>query len=190
MNKYFGIVRMARSMLVLSLCLVLAQISLVHGASEQQEGEIIKNIDQLPAGVVRMHGAIMRAARSGKLERLQEVLEMNELKPLINGKIARTQINLWKNSSPDGSGREILAILTELLEVPPVRQKTSDGALYIWPYFAGTSLDKLSPGEIVRLYRLAPSSDVALMLKQNSYTHYRVVIGADGTWHFFGRGRD
>lgn len=149
--------------------------------------EVIQRADQLPLGVQRMHQALLRAAMSGDIERMREVLESNELMPLINGQFVRDPVMMWKSASNDKSGREILALLAELLELPPVKKTSRNGVLYVWPYFAGVSLHKLSPREIVQLYRLAPASQVAFMLKNNRYTHFEVIIGADGTWHSFDR---
>ena len=43
--------------------------------------------------------------------------------------------------------------------------------------------------EIIRLYRLAPSQEISAMLKGRRYTHYRLVVGEDGTWHSLDSGR-
>lgn len=155
-------------------------------AGEKTEMEIIKRADQLPVGVRAMHRAILQAAMSGQVENLREVLQMNELMPLIDGKFVHDPIAHWKAASKDHSGREVMALLTELLELPPVKKTTKSGTLYIWPYFTGIPLEKLNPPQLVRLYRLAPAEKIALMLKDNRYSHGYVTIGADGTWHSFG----
>ena len=100
---------------------------------------------------------------------------MNELMPLINGQFIHDPVKHWKAQSRDKTGREFLALLSELLELPPVKViKTSHQELYIWPYFAHASLKKLSDSEMVRLYRLAPAAKTALMLKNNRYLHTRI----------------
>ena len=146
---------------------------------------IVQNIEQFPRGVRRMHGEILRAARSGEIEYLREVLQLNELMPLINGAFMHDPIKIWKARSIDHSGRELLATLSQLLELPPYKKPTKNGALYIWPYFAGVPLDKLSAAETVRLYRLAPAKKVARMLRKKRYSHAVLTIGADGTWHSY-----
>ena len=155
-------------------------------ASEPGRANRVERADQLPPAVARMHQAMMRAARSGQIDNMREVLQMNELMPLIDGKFIHDPIAFWKNASPDRTGREILAVFTELLELPPVKKATKNGDLYIWPYFAGVSLQKLAPFELVQLYRLAPAGKIAKMLRNNKYSHAFVSIGADGTWHAFG----
>ena len=155
-------------------------------AGQKTEMEIIKRADQLPIGVRAMHRSILQAAMSGQIENLREVLQMNELMPLIDGKFVHDPIAHWKAASRDHSGREVMALLTELLELPPVKKTTKSGTLYIWPYFTGVPLKKLSSSQLVRLYRLAPAKKTSLMLKNNRYSHGYVTIGADGTWHSFG----
>ena len=154
-------------------------------ASERLPIEIITRADQLPAPVQRMHKAITRAARSGKIDQLREVLQLSELMPLINGKFVHDPVKSWKAASKDKNGRDILAILTEILELPAAKKVTKSGELYIWPYFAQIPLDRLSPSEAVRLYRLGSAAKIAAMIKNNHYAHAFLIIGSDGTWHSF-----
>ncbi len=58
----------------------------------------------------------------------------------------------------------------------------------MWPYFAEVALDKLSPAQEVELLRLVPPAAVKDMRAAGKYSHWRIVIGADGTWHSFRRG--
>ncbi len=175
--------------------LLLALLFLLSPAQESRaQGQfgdlVVQKRTDLPPGVQRMQGEILRAARSGKIERLREVLQLNELMPLINGKFVHDPVAVWKARSHDQSGREVLALLSELLELPPFRKKTKNGNLYIWPYFAGVPLSKLQNHEIIRLYRLVPAKRAAKMLRDNHYSHAVLTIGEDGTWHSFeDRGR-
>ncbi len=132
-----------------------------------------------------MHGAILAAARSGVIEHLREVLEQNELMPLVNGRFVHDPVEYWKAGSKDNAGFHILAQLTEILELPPVKKTTKHGVLYIWPYLAGVPLNKLRPTQIVQLYRLASAKKSAQMQTENRYSHVIVTIGSDGTWHSF-----
>ncbi|MCF6198734.1 MAG: hypothetical protein L3J67_04950 [Hyphomicrobiaceae bacterium] len=171
-------------MLLLALLFLLSPVQ--EGRAQRSFAQtVVQKFEQLPPGVQRMHGELLRAARSGEIERLREVLQLNELMPLINGKVLHDPVKVWKARSKDHSGRELLAVLTELLELPPYKKPTKNGILYIWPYFAGVPLDQLNPREIVRLYRLAPASKVAKMLGKRRYSHAVLTMGADGTWHSF-----
>ena len=57
--------------------------------------------------------------------------------------------------------------------------------MYVWPYFYRYPLDKLSPSQLVELFRIVTASDFAEMQNHGTYMFYRVGIGPDGTWHFF-----
>jgi hypothetical protein len=46
-------------------------------------------------------------------------------------------------------------------------------------------LDKLTPDQEVRLYRLVKPDEVKAMRQKKKWTWYRLAIGADGTWHSF-----
>ncbi|MFM9848471.1 MAG: hypothetical protein ACKVP3_15075, partial [Hyphomicrobiaceae bacterium] len=57
--------------------------------------------------------------------------------------------------------------------------------VYVWPYFAEMKLDTLTPAQDVELLRLVPAATFRDMKQTGRYTHYKLGIGADGTWHFF-----
>ena len=162
-------------------------IPTVDVLADPSQMNIVERADQLPKAVQRMRQAILRAAWSGEIDNLREVLQMNELMPLIDGKFIHDPVKHWKSAANGHGGSEILALFTRLLELPPRKKTSKNGTLYIWPYFAGTSLQKLAPPQIVQLYRLAPAQKATLMLKNNRYSYGFVTIGADGTWHGFGR---
>ena len=175
--------------LFLVVLLITGSIASTPGIT-QEKARMITRVDQLPPGVRRMHQALTQAVRSGNIEKMREVLQINELMPLINGQFIHDPIKHWRARSPDGSGREILAALSEILELPPIKVMVKRQALYIWPYFARVPLDKLSSSELVRLYRLAPATKIAPMLKNNRYRHTQLSVGADGTWHAIEFARD
>jgi hypothetical protein len=97
-------------------------------------------------------------------------------------------------SPGDGEGREILAALAEILDagyvVLPLGRDLENNRLYVWPYFAEVPLDKLSPAQEVELLRLVSPTALKDMRSAGKYTHWRIAIGADGTWHSFRRGRE
>jgi hypothetical protein len=146
----------------------------------------------LPAPVEDMREAILSAVRSGRIEELRRAWELNELKPDLGEALVGDPIAYWKRISGDGEGREILAALAEILDagyvVLPLGADIENNRLYVWPYFAEVPLDKLSPGQEVELLRLVPPAAAKDMRSAGKYTHWRIVIGADGTWHSFRRG--
>ncbi len=148
--------------------------------------EVVKRPEQLPRGVRRMYEALMQAVRSGEIEQMREVLQLNELMPLVDGQFFHDPVAQWKKTSVDHSGRDVLARFSEILELPPVKLMRGKDISYIWPWFAGVSLDRLSPSQLVQLYRLAPARRIAMMLKEKRYSGPWLRMGPDGTWHDFG----
>lgn len=147
--------------------------------------------DKLPVPVQEMRDAILAAARSGKIEELRVPIQWNELKPDFGDIDSREPIPTWKKLSIDGEGREILAILINLLEAPYAVTRTGrdieNNKIYVWPYFAELPIDKLPPHLETQLLRLIPAAEFKAMKAAGKYTYWRMSIGADGTWHSFNR---
>lgn len=154
--------------------------------ASQPEITISSQVDSLPERVKTMHMHILQAARSGDIEMLLPVLEMNELKPTVSFGESEDPITYWKRTSGDGEGRQVLAILAEILEMPHAHVNAGrDDEMYVWPYLAEVPLDKLAPAQLVDLYRLVTPEEVKAMKDFGGYIHYRLGIGRDGTWHYF-----
>lgn len=148
--------------------------------------KILHDIKSLPEPVQKMRSAILKAARSGDLQEMRYVLDTNEIKPLVSYGGDKDPLSFWKLTSQDGNGREILAILTEILTTRFVKIfDESKNEIYVWPYFAERPLENLSPVQEVELYRLVSPKDVKVMKEFGGYIHYRIGIGKDGTWHYF-----
>lgn len=152
--------------------------------------EIISYPKALPQHVQRMREDILKAARSGEVEALRPVLESNELMPRVVSGDTGDPIAFWKKNSEDGAGREILAVLVTILQMPCAR--TDPGGpdeTFIWPYLAELDLEQLTPAQEVDLYRVIPPAGVESMRDFGRYTGYRLGIGRDGTWHYFMAGQ-
>jgi hypothetical protein len=129
---------------------------------------------------------ILRAAASGQIESLRLPIEMNEIPPMFAAKPTGDSISFLRNASGDGEGREILAMLINVLTTGYVRQKpASGGDTFIWPYFAETPMDKLTPAQQVEMLRFVPAARFKEMRAKGKYDYYRLVIGHDGVWHTF-----
>jgi hypothetical protein len=155
--------------------------------------EIRCGSDPLPGPVADMREAILGAVGSGRIEDLRHAWELNELKPDLGVDLGGGDaIAHWKQISGDGEGREILAALGEILDagcaVLPLGRDLENNRIYVWPYLAETDLAKLGPAQEVQLLRLVPPAAAKQMRATGKYTHWRLGIGADGTWHFFRRG--
>lgn len=140
----------------------------------------------LPKPVQRIRAQMLEAATSGDIERLRPVLEANEVMPTLAFDSFDDPIAFLKESSGDPEGRELLAILTEVLEAGWVHVDVgTPQEMYVWPYFARYPLDKLDARQMVELFRIVTAGDLEDMKSYGTYIFYRVGIAPDGTWHYF-----
>ena len=151
--------------------------------------KVIYGTDDLPGPVREMRETMLAAIQSGQIEELRHVYDLNDLKPDLGVAPLSDPVAHWKRVSGDGAGREVLAVLSLILEagyvVLPLGRDLENNRLYIWPYFAELPLDKLTPTQEVELLRLVPPAAMREMRGKGKYTHWRLAIGADGSWHSF-----
>lgn len=149
------------------------------------------DLSSLPRPVSEMIDAIIVAVNSGEIDDLRTAIEWNELPPAFGPDRIDDPIGFLKEASADKSGRQMLAILGNMLSVGPARQPIGrdpeNTGVFVWPYLAERPLDALTPAEEVDLYRLVPADEIARMRETKRWSWYRLVIGADGTWHAFMR---
>jgi hypothetical protein len=134
------------------------------------------DLDALPDPVKRMLERIATAAQSGEIDNMLPVFESNELKPMVAAAAVGDPIALWKKESADGSGRDILAAMLNVLSSGYARVGQGPDEMYVWPYFAAQE---------VELYRIVPRERVADMKKSGKYDYYRLGIAPNGVWHYF-----
>lgn len=143
----------------------------------------------LPTPVQEMREAILTAVRSGDIENLRLALEWNELRPHVADEPVDDPIAYWKRISGDGEGREILAVLAEILECDhaalPIGDDVENNLVYVWPGLSEAELSQLTPQQEVALYRLVGPAEVKAMRESGRWQWWRLAIGADGTWHTF-----
>jgi hypothetical protein len=144
---------------------------------------------RLPPNVVDMREQILAAVHAGDIGELKGAIEWNEIKPDFGEGAKGDPIAYLKTVSRDGEGREILAILANLLALPPARlalgKDPENSLVYVWPYLAELKPDELTPAEQVDLLRLVPPETAKAMRTAKKWTWWRIAIGADGTWHTF-----
>lgn len=176
---------------LLALCALLAASQIAHrpaaSAPEGQAGfDERSDLSRLPPPVREMRERILEAAKSGDIEAMRPVLESNELMPNFSFGGARDPIAYWKENSGDGQGREVLAAMVEILNMPyTVNGAGTDHEMYVWPYLFEADMAKLTPREEVDLYRLMSPAEAKTMKEFGAYIWYRLGIGPDGTWHYF-----
>jgi hypothetical protein len=159
----------------------------------QQPGQIEEalepqfDLSKLPFPARRMRELLLEAAQSGDVEKLRPYIgESDDATMLSFGGVDGDPIEFLKSLSGDGEGYEILAILEDVLQSGYVHfDPGSENELYIWPYFYGIPLDKLTPPQRVELYRLVTHGDYEDMKQFGAYNFYRIGITPQGRWRFF-----
>jgi hypothetical protein len=147
---------------------------------------ILRSDSDMPAPVADMRRRLMEAAKSGDIELLRALMDAQPEQPAVSFGDPGDAIEYLKALSSDADGREILAILLEVLESGFVHTGAgTDEELYVWPYFAQYPLDSLTPQQLVELFTLLTAADYEDMRSYGSYTFFRVGIAPDGRWLFF-----
>ncbi len=144
------------------------------------------DLSKLPVPVARLRSQIIDAAATGDIEKLRPIIDANGEPPILSFDEVDDPIAFLKSSSGDEGGREILAILTEVLEAGYVHINAGlKDEMYVWPYFAYYPVDKLTPRQLVELFKLVYAGDYEDMKTYGTYLYYRVGISPDGTWKYF-----
>jgi hypothetical protein len=164
--------------------LVVVAAALVY-VPQLNAGERVQ-ISRLPQHVAEVRDAILAAARSGNIEELASAFEVSRSTPDLGIADADDPIAALKAKSGETQGREILAALVEILNMPPAAlplgRDIENNLIYIWPYLAVRPLDKLTPAETVDLYRLVTPEEAVRMREKKRWLWWRLVVAADGTW--------
>lgn len=145
----------------------------------------------LPPLVAEMRDRLLAAVASGQIDDLREPLEWNELPFMFrdesDGDSSADPIAYWKSISGEGTGRDILGDIGRMLALPPAKlaigRDAENSAVYVWPYLSERPLGQLSLAEEKDLLTLMPAADAETMRAGRKWTWWRLVIGADGTWH-------
>ncbi|MCC0017248.1 MAG: hypothetical protein H6878_13360 [Rhodobiaceae bacterium] len=148
--------------------------------------KVSKDVSALPEAVQRMRAAIVEAAQSGDIERMRVPIEQNELPPAMGQEADTDLVSYLRNLSGDEAGREILAIILELLDAGYAHvEPGTSREVYVWPYFAALPFDRLTPQQEVDLFRIiTPADRDDMAAHAGQYTFFRLGIGPDGTWYF------
>lgn len=143
------------------------------------------DFNALPDPVKRMLQQIADAAQSGEIEKMRPVFESSELKPMVTTGYVDDPIAFWKKASADGTGRDVLAAMLNVMTSGFARVGEGKNEIYVWPYFAETDLGKLTPAQEVELYRILPPEAALQMKKAGKYSYYRLGISPTGVWQYF-----
>lgn len=148
---------------------------------------VLTDLNALPFPARKMHELILEAARSGDIEKLRPFIgKGDDVTMLSLGGFNEDPIEFLKSISGDAEGHELLAIITEILEADFVLiDEGTDREVYVWPYFYAYSLEKLTPRQRVKLFRLLTYGDYQEMQSFGAYIFYRLGITPQGRWRFF-----
>ena len=148
--------------------------------------EIVRDSAKLPEPVRAMRERILAAARTGDATKVAAVMKAAEAMPVFSFGGEKDPLEYWKSSYPDSEGLEALSILVEVLESPFVLlDRGTPQEMYVWPYFVGIPLARLTPEQKVELFKLVTGSDWKEMQEFGAYVFYRVGIAPNGAWQFF-----
>jgi hypothetical protein len=147
--------------------------------------QVLYDFNALPEPVKRILTSIAGAAESGNIEAMRTVFESNELKPMVTTSFVDDPIAFWKKASADGTGRDVLAAMLNVLSSGYVRMGKGKDEIFVWPYFAETDLGKLTPAQEVELYRIVPPELALAMKKSGKYSYYRLGVSPTGVWQYF-----
>jgi len=150
-------------------------------------GKVFRTDAALPAPVLQMRERLKAAAQSGDVESLRNILQRQTNQPVLAFGEVDDPIVFLKESSNDGEGRELLAIMLELLEAPYSITPAEDGepAIYVWPAYAAHNLENLSPAELIDVYKIVSHTDLEEMQLYGGWYFFRVGIDAAGEWRYF-----
>src|SRR5215216_2932417 len=70
--------------------------------------DIINDLSHLPPAVARTRERILAAARTGNLQQLVAVMQMNETMPIFSFSEDKDAAAYWKANYPDSAGIEVL----------------------------------------------------------------------------------
>ncbi len=148
--------------------------------------DVIRDLSQLPEKVRKTRERILDAAKTGEPDKVVTVMQTNEVMPVFSFGGEKNALEFWKSSYPDSDGVEVLSILVEILEAPFVHlDKGTPQEMFVWPYFYGVPLEKLTAEQKVELFKIMTGVDYKEMQQFGAYIFYRVGISPDGVWHFF-----
>lgn len=148
--------------------------------------EIQYDVEKLPEPVKRMRSLLVEACKTGDIEKLRPLLGKGDQTQLSFGNVDGDPVTFLKGLSGDEEGVEILAIMEEVLNAGYVHLNAGKpDEIYVWPYFFGFPLDKLTGPQKVELFKIVTAGDFEEMKSYDAYLFYRLGIRPDGQWAFF-----
>ncbi len=147
---------------------------------------VSEDIAQLPEPVRAKRDALLAAAKSGDIASLKLIFDAELAPPIVSFGDPPDAIAYLKEQSADGEGREILAILGELLDAPYAAMDGGDGGIiYIWPYFSAyEDMSQMTGSDEVEALRLVSYQEWQ-SLKEIGWLWWRVSMNERGELQAF-----
>lgn len=145
--------------------------------------EVHYGLDLLPPAVRATREALIAAAKTGELDSLRPLIEKTDPPPSFSDLDGSDPLDILRAESGDEDGREVLAILLDILDAGWV--KVDEGTpreRYVWPYFARYPMEDLDGRQLVELFRIMTAGDFEGMKAAGSYVFFRAEIAPDGRW--------
>jgi len=148
---------------------------------------ILRNLESLPPLVAATRDQLLSAAKSGDADMFRPIIKRQSNVPVVSFEEVPDPVEFLRESSNDGEGRELMAIMIELMEAPYSIIPTEDGQpeIYVWPAYATNDLSALSPSELIDVYKIVSHQDLEEMQLYGGWYFYRVGIDATGEWRYF-----
>ncbi|MET3926399.1 hypothetical protein [Devosia sp. 2618] len=145
------------------------------------------DLSALPEAVRAMRQQLIDATKSGDIESLQAIIDAQDTPPTVSFGLPDDPVAYLKEQSADPEGRQILAVLRNVLEAPYAKiDASSETPSYVWPYLAVVpDISNLTPAQTVDAYRLVSDEDLKGMTEFGGWFAWRVFIGTDGEWQMF-----
>ncbi|MDX5593099.1 hypothetical protein [Pseudovibrio sp. SPO723] len=144
------------------------------------------DVNLLPEPVRATRNALVSALREGSIEKIGAIIEAQKFPPhLLFGEM-EDPVTYLKQSSGDGEGLEIMAIMADILDAGFVRWNAgTENETYIWPYFAHYPMNELTNKQKTEMFRIVTAADYFEMKDYGTWTFYRLGIAADGQLMYF-----
>ena len=103
----------------------------------------------LPEPVAQARANLLEAARTGDIEALRPIFARQRVPPIVDAyDMSGDVIDNLRLQSGDAEGREVLAILTEILETGHVLIGEKSTATYVWALFRRGAAQRADPAAL------------------------------------------
>ncbi len=172
----------------LATLILLTSPTFAEGLAIPDGGYVVSDdLSQLPGPVRAKRDALIAAARAADMDAIKAIMDKEAMPVTVSFGGPDDPIAYLKETSADGQGREVLAILADLLEAPFAAMDGGDGKpVYVWPYLAASDdLGKMTPADEVVAMQLLGYEGMKNERELGAWYSWRTFIGPDGDWQAF-----